>query len=139
MIRRSPPPGGSPRFCGIAERSQRVSSRAQVQRLAVASADCCPSAGIAEYGSLAHSAAPYRRPSRPIQTRPFPVGEDRRAVTSVRAAEVEEAVGAQVRRLLHTPEIMARTWAAAKNELQIPERDVIQTATDFAPMWDELF
>ena len=33
---------------------------------------------------------------------------------SVPAAEVEEAVVAQVRHLLRTPEIIARTWAAAK-------------------------
>ena len=35
-------------------------------------------------------------------------------VRSVPAAEVEEAVVAQVRHLLRTPEIIARTWAAAK-------------------------
>ena len=80
-----------------------------------------------------------RRPSRPIQTLPFPVGEGRRAVTSVRAAEVEEAVVAQVRHLLQTPEIIARTWAAARNEVQVPEREVVKTVTDFAPLWDELF
>jgi hypothetical protein len=52
---------------------------------------------------------------------------------------VEEAVVAQVRQLLGTPEIIARTWAAAKNELEVPEREVVQTVTDFAPLWDELF
>ena len=60
------------------------------------------------------------------------------AVRSVPAAEVEEAVVAQVRHLLRTPEVIARTWAAAK-ELEIPEREVVQTVTDFAPLWDELF
>ena len=35
---------------------------------------------------------------------------------SVPAAEVEEAVVAQVRHLLRTPEIIARTWAAAKQD-----------------------
>ena len=55
------------------------------------------------------------------------------------AAEVEEAVVAQVRQLLRTPEIIARTWATAKNELELPEREVVQTVTDFAPLWDELF
>ena len=59
-------------------------------------------------------------------------------VRSVPAAEVEEAVVAQVRRLLQTPEIIARTWAAAKNELEMPEREVVKTITDFAPLWDEL-
>ena len=58
---------------------------------------------------------------------------------SVPAAEVEEAVVAQVRHLLRTPEIVARTWAAGRNNLQMPERDVVKTITDFAPLWDELF
>ena len=61
------------------------------------------------------------------------------AVRSVPAAEVEEAVVAQVRHLLRTPEIIARTWAAARTELQMPEREVVETVTAFAPLWDELF
>jgi site-specific DNA recombinase len=60
-------------------------------------------------------------------------------VRSVPAAEVEEAVVMQVRNLLRTPEIIARTWAAAKHEVEMPERDVVQVVTDFAPLWDELF
>jgi DNA invertase Pin-like site-specific DNA recombinase len=60
-------------------------------------------------------------------------------VRSVPAAEVEEAVVAQVRHLLRTPEIIARTWAATRAEVQIPEREVVETVTDFAPLWDELF
>jgi DNA invertase Pin-like site-specific DNA recombinase len=61
------------------------------------------------------------------------------AVRSVPAAEVEEAVVSQVRHLLCTPEIIARTWVAAKTELEVPEREVVRTITDFAPLWDELF
>jgi site-specific DNA recombinase len=60
-------------------------------------------------------------------------------VRSVPAAEVEQAVVSQVRQLLRTPEIIARTWAAGRNDLQMPERDVVKTITDFAPLWDELF
>ncbi|MGZ9219930.1 MAG: zinc ribbon domain-containing protein, partial [Candidatus Binatia bacterium] len=60
-------------------------------------------------------------------------------VRSVPAAEVDEAVVAQVRHLLRTPEIIARTWAAARGDVDIPERDVVKTVTDFAPLWDELF
>jgi site-specific DNA recombinase len=72
--------------------------------------------------------------------RPTPLGRATACpVRSVPAAEVEEAVVAQVRQLLGTPEIIARTWAAAKNELEVPEREVVQTVTDFAPLWDELF
>ncbi len=58
-------------------------------------------------------------------------------VRSVPAAEVEEAVIAQVRYLLQTPEVIARTWAAAKNKM--PEREVVRMITDFEPLWDELF
>ena len=61
------------------------------------------------------------------------------AVRSVPAAEVEDAVVAQVRHLLRTPEVIARTWAAAKSEAQLPEREVVETVTQFAPLWDELF
>ena len=60
-------------------------------------------------------------------------------VRSVPAAEVEDAVVAQVRHLLRTPEVIARTWAAAKSELAVPEREVVETITDFAPLWEELF
>jgi hypothetical protein len=60
-------------------------------------------------------------------------------VRSVPAAEVEEAVLAQVRHLLQTPEIIARTWVATRGDVNIPERDVVKTVTDFAPLWDELF
>ena len=61
------------------------------------------------------------------------------AVASVPAAEVEEAVIAQVRHLLRTPEIIARIWAAAKPESDVPEREVVESVTAFAPLWDELF
>ena len=61
------------------------------------------------------------------------------AVRSAPAGELEETVVAQVRHLLRTPEIIARTWAAARSELQMPEREVVRTVTDFAPLWDELF
>jgi site-specific DNA recombinase len=61
------------------------------------------------------------------------------AVRSVPAAEIEDAVVAQVRHLLRTPEIIARTWAAAKTEIDVPERDVVQTVAEVAPLWDELF
>jgi hypothetical protein len=44
-----------------------------------------------------------------------------------------------VRHLLRTPEIIARTWAAARQENELPERDVVKTITDFEPLWDELF
>jgi hypothetical protein len=60
-------------------------------------------------------------------------------VRGVPAAEVEEAVIAQVRHLLCTPEVIARIWAAAKPEGEVPEREVVQIVTAFAPLWEELF
>ena len=60
---------------------------------------------------------------------------------SVPAAEIEDAVIAQVRHLLSTPEIVARTWAAANADgaASIPEREVVARITEFAPLWDALF
>jgi site-specific DNA recombinase len=68
-------------------------------------------------------------------------GHGEYAVRSVPAAEIEEAVVAQVRHLLQTPEIVARTWAAAnpEGEAPVPEREVVARITEFAPLWDELF
>jgi len=62
-------------------------------------------------------------------------------VRSVPAAEVEEAVVAQVRQLLRTPEVIAKTWSAAKREgdAAIAEREVVESITELAPLWDELF
>src|SRR5512134_1936832 len=60
-------------------------------------------------------------------------------IASVPAAEVEEAVIAQVRHLLCTPEIIARIWAAAKPEREVPEREVVEAIIAFAPLWEELF
>ena len=61
------------------------------------------------------------------------------AVRSVAAVEVEQAVVAQVRHLLRTPAIISRTWAAGKHVVELPERDVVKTVAEFAPLWDELF
>jgi len=62
-------------------------------------------------------------------------------VRSVPAAEMEDAAVAQVRHLLQTPEIVARTWAAANpdGKASVPEREVVACITEFAPLWDELF
>jgi hypothetical protein len=51
------------------------------------------------------------------------------------------AVLDHVRRLLAAPELVARTWAAAKRESQdeITEREVTVLLADFASVWSELF
>jgi lipopolysaccharide biosynthesis regulator YciM len=45
-----------------------------------------------------------------------------------------------VQRLLAAPELVARTWAAAKQEgEEITEREVTVLLADFATVWNELF
>jgi site-specific DNA recombinase len=68
-------------------------------------------------------------------------GYDTCAVTSVPAADVEGAVLDHVQKLLATPELVARTWAAAKRdgEDKITEREVTILLADFATVWSELF
>jgi hypothetical protein len=68
-------------------------------------------------------------------------GYDTCAVTSVAAADVEGAVLDQVQRLLVAPELVARTWAAAKRggDDAITEREVTVLLADFATVWNELF
>jgi hypothetical protein len=67
-------------------------------------------------------------------------GYDTCSVTSVPAADVEGAVIDQVQKLLAAPEVVARTWAAAKREGdEITEREVTVLLADFATVWAELF
>ncbi len=67
-------------------------------------------------------------------------GYDTCPVTSVPAADVEGAVLEQVQKLLAAPELVARTWAAAKREVgEITEREVTILLADFAAVWKELF
>ena len=62
-------------------------------------------------------------------------------MTSVPAADVEGAVLDHVQKLLAAPELVARTWAAAKRESEdeITEREVTVLLADFATVWNELF
>jgi len=68
-------------------------------------------------------------------------GYDTCSVTSVPAAEVEGAVIDRVQKLLAAPELVARTWAAAKQETQdeITEREVTVLLAEFTTVWNELF
>ena len=53
------------------------------------------------------------------------------------AADIEAAVLKQVERLLTTPEMIARTLAATKGELD--ERELLGRLAEFAGLWSELF
>jgi site-specific DNA recombinase len=68
-------------------------------------------------------------------------GYDTCPVTSVPAAEVEGAVLNHIQKLLAAPELVARTWSAAKREGEdaITEREVTVLLADFATIWSELF
>jgi DNA invertase Pin-like site-specific DNA recombinase len=62
------------------------------------------------------------------------------SVRSVPAGDVEAAVLAQVQRLLATPELIGRTWAAARREGEmISEREVVGLLADFGSVWEALF
>jgi site-specific DNA recombinase len=68
-------------------------------------------------------------------------GYDTCPVTSVPAADVEGAVLDHTQNLLAAPELVARTWAAARREGEdeITEREVTVLLADFATVWNELF
>jgi len=61
-------------------------------------------------------------------------------VRRVPAAEIEAAVVDQVRGLLRTPEIVVRTWRAARrNDASLTEAEVRQALDRLDPLWEELF
>lgn len=61
-------------------------------------------------------------------------------VRRVSAAEIEGAVVNQLRSLLRTPEIIVRTWRAARQSIgDVKEADVRQALERLDPLWDELF
>jgi hypothetical protein len=60
-------------------------------------------------------------------------------VRRIPAAEIESAVIDQLRGLLRAPEIIVRTWRAAKSMGEISEVDVRDALNRLDPLWDELF
>ena len=72
-------------------------------------------------------------------------GHDTCPVRSIAASEVEGLVLGQVRRLLASPELVARTITAvrrdngAAEDTQLDEGDVIEALGALEPVWDELY
>jgi hypothetical protein len=72
-------------------------------------------------------------------------GHDTCPVRSIAAAEVEGLVLGQVRRLLASPEVVARTITAVQREngtaevLLVDENEVIEALGALEPVWDELY
>jgi site-specific DNA recombinase len=61
-------------------------------------------------------------------------------VRRVAAGEIESAVVDQLRTLLRTPEIIVRTWRAARHSMgDITEAHVREALVRLDPLWDELF
>ena len=61
-------------------------------------------------------------------------------VRRVPAAEIESAVIDQVRGLLRSPEIIVRTWRAARQSIDgLNEAEVREALQRLDPLWDELF
>jgi site-specific DNA recombinase len=61
-------------------------------------------------------------------------------VGRVPANEIEAAVVDQLRNVLRAPEIVVRTWRAARHETpDLTEADVREALHRFDPLWDELF
>ena len=61
-------------------------------------------------------------------------------VRRIPAAEIESAVIDQVRAILRSPEIIVRTWRAARQSLDgLTEADVREALERLDPLWDELF
>jgi hypothetical protein len=72
-------------------------------------------------------------------------GHDTCPVRSIAASEVEGLVLGQVRRLLASPEVVARTITAARQEngaaedAVLAEREVIEALGALEPVWEELY
>jgi site-specific DNA recombinase len=61
-------------------------------------------------------------------------------IRRVPAGEIEAAVIDQLRGLLRAPEIIVRTWRAARQAgEEISEAEVRDALTRLDPLWDELF
>jgi site-specific DNA recombinase len=75
-----------------------------------------------------------------VSTAVLKQGRDACPVGRLPAGEIEAAVVGQVRRLLTTPEVIVRTWRAARATLaDITEADVREALRELDPVWDELF
>jgi len=69
-------------------------------------------------------------------------GRDTCSVRSVPAGEVEDAVISQIRALLHTPEMVARTTRAARasaRDESLSGKEVVESLQQLDAIWEELF
>jgi DNA invertase Pin-like site-specific DNA recombinase len=75
-----------------------------------------------------------------VTTSVLKLGPDTCLIKRVPAAEIEAAVIDQLRVLLRSPEMIVKTWMAAREEdREITESDVREALVQLDPLWDELF
>ncbi|MCI0600861.1 MAG: recombinase family protein, partial [Beijerinckiaceae bacterium] len=74
-----------------------------------------------------------------VTTSVLKLGPETCPIRRVPAAEIESAVVDQLRGLLRAPEIIVRTWRAAKRDGDITEAEVRDACERLNPLWDELF
>ncbi|MBF0453903.1 MAG: recombinase family protein [Magnetococcales bacterium] len=61
-------------------------------------------------------------------------------VKSVAAGEIEQVVLDQLRTIIQTPEMVAKTWRAAnRGDERVSERDIVNALQNLEPVWDALF
>ncbi|MBF0214283.1 MAG: recombinase family protein [Magnetococcales bacterium] len=58
---------------------------------------------------------------------------------TIPAGDVEQMILDHLRSLIHAPEMMVRTWMAAKEESALPESEVLNTLRGLDSVWDQLF
>ena len=74
-----------------------------------------------------------------VSTKVLKHGADACPIRRVPAGEIENAVIDQIRALLRSPEIVVRTWRAARQTVDITEAEVREALERFNRMWEELF
>jgi site-specific DNA recombinase len=75
-----------------------------------------------------------------VSTKVLKQDADACPIKRIPAGEIERAVVGQIRQLIQTPEIIVRTWKAARQQdKEITEREVREAFQSFDPLWDELF
>ncbi len=74
-----------------------------------------------------------------VTTSVLKLGPQTCPVRRVPAAEIERVVIDQLRGLLRAPEVIVRTWRAAKKDEDITEAEVREALEQLDPLWDELF
>jgi site-specific DNA recombinase len=74
-----------------------------------------------------------------VTTSVLKLGPETCPIRRVPAAEIEQAVIGQLRGLLRAPELVVRTWKAAKRNEDIAEAEIREAFEQLDSLWDELF